>query len=149
MRLDYKEVLRGAGEATQRGSGMGEAGDPGDGEESVGGDRPPRVLPPRHRRREGGCQRGPVRSPRGLQVRGPVRRMDATRQGGAGFPGPRPRREDPFPRLDAEDHGAHGTVEPHYAGGSADPEGILAELQNTNTATTAVAISSPPTAAPL
>src|SRR6266508_1236608 len=135
-------VLRRGREPPQRGPGVGEARRDRDGENRVDVHRPERVVPARHRRREGKRQRRRARRPRGLQVRGNLRRVDAARQGGAGLPGPRPRRQDPVSRLDAEDHGAHGTAEPHHAGGSTGPEGVLAARQNMETATPAVTISS-------
>src|SRR5881296_434945 len=94
-----------------------------------------RVVPPRHSEWPGRGPRRRARRPRGLQVRRDLRGLDATRERGEGLSRTRARRENPIPRFDAEGHGPHGTIEPHYPTRATGSEGVLAAAQNAITAT--------------
>src|SRR5439155_103720 len=94
------------------------------------------VLPARCREWPRDVDPGRAGPAGGLQVRGELRGVDATRTGRAGPPEPGHGRQDPVPRLPAKDHGPDGRPQPgrgHLAG---DPEGFLSERPNMDTATT-------------
>src|SRR2546427_12496414 len=122
------------------------------GEEGVRGhleDRPhvlrsQHVVPARHPGRQGGGQPSLRRRSRRLQVRGHLRRLDATRERREGLSEPRPRGQDSVSRIAAENYGPHEPVEPHHAGGPAGSEGVLAAPQKTAAARTTPASSSTP-----
>src|SRR2546425_3319989 len=106
--------------------------------------RSQRVVSARHPGRQSGGQPSLRRRSCRLQVRGHIRRLDATRERREGFSEPRPRRQDSVSRIASEDHGPHEPAEPYHAGGPAGSEGVLAAPQKTAPATTTPAISSAP-----
>src|SRR3989442_4018432 len=131
-------------ESPQRRMGKAKEGARGHLEERPHVLRSKRAVPAPHPGRQGGGQPSLRRHSRRLQVRGHLRRLDATRERREGFTEPRPRRQDSVSRIAAEDYGPHQPAEPNHAGGPAGSERILSTAPKTESATTTPAISSAP-----